>query len=93
MTGGTAYFLVDAPPAWLDGHETVGDAGMDGAAVAELAALLRDHADRTGSATARRLLTEPDDLAGRFLRVQPATVAALSTASGAPADRSGVARA
>ncbi len=93
MTGGTAYFLVDAPPAWLDGHETVGDAGMDGAAVAELAALLRDHADRTGSATARQLLAKPDDLAGRFLRVQPATVAALSTASAAPSDPSGVARA
>ena len=40
MTGGTAYFLADAPPAWLAGHETVADAGMDAAAVGELAALL-----------------------------------------------------
>ena len=93
MTGGTAYFLVDAPPAWLDGHETVGDAGMDGAAVAELAALLRDHADRTGSAKARRLLAEPDDLAAHFLRVQPAAAEALSTASAAPSCRASVARA
>ena len=36
MTGGTAYFLVDEPPAWLAGHETVADAGMDVAACAEL---------------------------------------------------------
>ena len=48
MTGGTAYLLAGAPPAWLSGHETVVDAGMDAAATAELAALLEDHlaADR-----------------------------------------------
>ena len=44
MTGGTAYFRSDASPDWLAGHATVADAGMDAAAVAELTALLEDHA-------------------------------------------------
>ena len=72
MTGGTAYFLSDAPPAWLGGHDTVADAGMDAAAVAELSALLESHAAHTGSEAARALLAEPEALAKRFVRVRPA---------------------
>ena len=50
--GTTAYFLMDGPPARPAGHETAADAGIDAAAQAELAALLRTLADRTGSAWA-----------------------------------------
>ena len=71
MTGGAAYFLADAAPAWLAGHATVADAGMDAAAVAELTALLEAHAARTGSEVAAALLAEPESLAGRFVRVRP----------------------
>jgi len=72
MTGGTAYFRADAPPGWLAGHATVADAGMDAAAVAELAALLERHLERTGSETAAALLAERETLSGRFVRVRPA---------------------
>ncbi len=72
MTGGVAYLLADEPPAWLAGHPTVADAGMDEAAVAELTALLEAHAARTGSVAAAGLLAEPERLAGRFVRVRPA---------------------
>ena len=81
MTGGTAYFLTAGPPDWLDGHATVADAGMDAAAVAELTALLRDHAARTGSPAAAALLAEPDGLAGRFVRVRPTGGPARSAAA------------
>ena len=81
MTGGTAYFLADGPLAWLGGHETVADAGMDQAAVAELTALLADHAARTGSEVAAALLADPDALAGRFVRVRPTGGPARSAAA------------
>ena len=73
MTGGTAFFLAGEPPAWLDGHETVADAGMDAAAVAELKRLLEDHRARTGSETAGALLSDADDLATAFVR-RPTTI-------------------
>jgi glutamate synthase (ferredoxin) len=82
MTGGTAYFLADTPPTWLDGHETVADAGMDAAAVAELSALLADHGARTGSDVAAGLLAEPDALASRFVRVRPTGGPARPTKAG-----------
>ena len=50
---------------------------MDAAAVAELAALLEDHAARTGSEAARRLLAGSDALATRFVRVRPAASGGL----------------
>jgi glutamate synthase (NADPH/NADH) large chain len=84
MTGGTAYFRADASPAWLAGHATVRDAGMDAAAVAELTALLEDHLARTASAAAAELLAEPEALAGRFVRVRPAGGSTHSAAPGAP---------
>ncbi len=93
MTGGTAYFLADAPPAWLAGHETVADAGMDAAAVAELAALLADHAALTGSEAAAALLAQPDALATRFVRVRPTGGLTRSAAPGPPSGVSSVARA
>jgi glutamate synthase domain-containing protein 3 len=85
MTGGTAYFLADATPAWLDGHATVADAGMDAAAVGELSALLRSHLALTGSAAAAGLLARPEDLAGRFVRVRPADVRSRHAGPLAPA--------
>ena len=85
MTGGTAYLRADAPPAWLSGHTTVVDAGMDDAAAAELAALLEDHLARTGSETAAALLAEPEALATRFVRVRSADAAARSAAEVSPA--------
>ena len=63
MTGGTAYFLADDPPAWLDGHETVADAGMDAAACAELAALLQPMPTAPAARRRRRLLADPAGLA------------------------------
>ena len=93
MTGGTAYFLADGPLAWLTGHETVADAGIDAAALAELVALLQAHSDRTGSAAARRLLAGSGALAGRFVRVRPAAAPALSGAAPAPPVDASVARA
>jgi glutamate synthase (ferredoxin) len=93
MTGGTAYFLADAPPAWLDGHETVADAGMDAAAVAELTALLADHAALTGSESAAGLLAEPDALATRFVRVRPTGGLTRSAAPESPSGVSSVTRA
>jgi glutamate synthase (ferredoxin) len=86
MTGGTAYFLADAPPAWLAGHATVADAGMDATAVAEVSALLRDHAARTGSAAAGAFLAEPERLAGRFVRVRPTGDQTHAAASGQRVD-------
>jgi glutamate synthase (ferredoxin) len=85
MTGGTAYFRAGAAPAWLSGHETVVDAGMDAAATAELAALLEDHLARTGSETAAALLAEPELLATRFVRVRSADSAGRSAAAVSPA--------
>ena len=93
MTGGTAYFLADAPPAWLDGHETVADAGMDAAAVAELAALLADHAALTGSEAATALLAQPDALATRFVRVRPTGGPTRSVGPESPSGAPSVARA
>ena len=84
MTGGTAYFLADAPPAWLAGHETVADAGMDAAAVAELAALLEDQVALTGSEAAAALLARPEALASRFVRVRPTGGLTRSAALGSP---------
>jgi glutamate synthase (ferredoxin) len=84
MTGGTAYFRADAAPPWLAGHATVGDVGMDAAAVAELTTLLQDHAARTGSATAAALLAEPEALAARFVRVRAAGVPGHSAAQVSP---------
>jgi glutamate synthase (NADPH) large chain len=93
MTGGTVYLLADAPHAWLGGHETVADAGMDTAAVAELTALLRDHAARTGSAAAAALLAEPEALSSRFVRVRPAGGPTRSAVPAGPTAASSVARA
>jgi glutamate synthase (NADPH/NADH) large chain len=84
MTGGTAYFRADGPLAWLPGHQTVADAGMDDAATAELAALLEDHLARTGSETAAALLAEPGLLATRFVRVRPADAADRPAAPASP---------
>ena len=75
MTGGTAYLRADAPPAWLSGHATAADAGMDGGATAELTALLADHLARTGSEAAAALLAEPELLSARFVRVRSADAA------------------
>jgi len=93
MTGGTVYFLAAAPPAWLAGHETVADAGMDAAAVAALTALLADHAALTGSEAARDLLAAPEALASRFVRVRPTGGLTRSAASGSPSGAASVARA
>jgi glutamate synthase (ferredoxin) len=71
MTGGTVYLRADEPPAWLAGHATVADAGMDEAAAAELKALLAEHSAHTGSETAAALLAYPEALSGRFVRVRP----------------------
>ena len=93
MTGGTVYFLADAPPAWLDGHQTVADAGMDAAAVAELAALLDDHAARTDSESAVALLAKPVALATRFVRVRPTGGQTRSAGPESPSGAPSVARA
>ena len=93
MTGGAAYFLADAAPAWLAGHSTVADAGMDEAAVAELTALLEAHAARTGSEVAASLLADPESLAGRFVRVRPARVPARLAGLPQPSGAASVARA
>ena len=93
MTGGTAYFLAAAPPAWLAGHENVADAGMDAAAVAELAALLADHVALTGSEAAAALLARPEALASRFVRVRPTGGLTRSAAPGSPAGARSVTRA
>ncbi len=93
MTGGTAYFLSDASPAWLGGQDTVVDAGMDAAAVAELSALLESHAARTGSEAARALLAEPEALAHHFVRVRPAPSGASPVTHERPTGVSSVARA
>ena len=93
MTGGTAYLLADEPPAWLEGHATVADAGMDAAAGAELTALLEAHLARTGSAAAGALLAEPKALAGHFVRVRPTGGPARPAAPSGPPVHSSVARA
>ncbi|HTX70078.1 MAG TPA: glutamate synthase-related protein, partial [Thermoleophilia bacterium] len=89
MTGGTMYLRADAPPAWLVGHATVADAGMDAAAVAELKALLEEHLARTGSEAAATLLADPPSLADRFVRVRSASSAARSAAPWSPVGVSG----
>ena len=89
MTGGTMYLRADAPPAWLVGHATVADAGMDAAAVAELKALLEEHLARTGSEAAATLLADPPSLADRFVRVRSAGSAARSAAPWSPVGVSG----
>jgi len=93
MTGGTAYFLADERPAWLDGSETVADAGMDAAACAELSGLLRLHADRTGSEAAKRILADPAGLARRFVRVRPAQSGTAESPLGTDGSHPSVARA
>ena len=84
MTGGTVYLRADEPPAWLAGHATVADAGMDAAAVAELKALLEEHSARTGSETAAALLADPAALADRFVRVRPSGGGVRSAAPKSP---------
>ena len=93
MTGGTAYFLGDAPPYWLAGHGTVADAGMDASAAAELSALLADHVARTGSEAAAALLAAPEALASRFVRVRPSGGLTRSAAVKSPSGVPSVARA
>ena len=93
MTGGAAYFLADEAPAWLAGHPTVADAGMDAAAVAELTALLEAHAARTGSEVAAALLAGPESLAGRFVRVRPGGITARLAGPPEPSGVASVARA
>ncbi len=85
MTGGTVYLRADEPPAWLVGHVTVAEAGMDEAAVAELETLLLDHSSRTGSEAAAALLADPAALADRFVRVRPSGGVPRSAAPRSPA--------
>jgi glutamate synthase domain-containing protein 3 len=84
MTGGTVYLAAAEPPAWLAGHATVADAGMDEAAVAELKTLLLEHSSRTGSETAAALLADPAALADRFVRVRPSGGEVRSAAPESP---------
>ena len=70
MTGGTAYFLGGPLFSWLDGHATVAAEPLDEAAVAELVALLREHAELTQSPRASALLGDAAALRSRFLRVR-----------------------
>jgi glutamate synthase (ferredoxin) len=84
MTGGTVYLRAEEAPAWLAGHATVADAGMDEAAAAELKALLNEHSARTGSETAAALLADPAALMESFVRVRPTGGEARSAAPASP---------
>ncbi len=75
MTGGTAYFLSEEPLDWLERHESVAAAPLGEAGLAELTALLREHADLTGSPVALALLEDETGLGDRFVRVQARRVA------------------